>query len=160
MIGKYFPFESRANSVEDVMNYMNYSHTLTSSGQPTKKQFSLIQNSGYSLVINLAPYEFIQNPLKDEAAIVTGLGMKYIHIPVDFFNPTQEDFDRFTAAMKSAAGEKIWVHCAANARGTAFVYKYRCTVLGEDEQKAIWDLREIWEPFGVWKKFVFVHPHA
>ncbi len=99
VIGKYSPFESRDNSVEDVLNYINYSHTLTSSGQPTKKQFSLIQNSGYSLVINLAPYEFIENPLKDEAAIVTKLGMRYAHIPVEIFNPTQKDFDRFAAAM-------------------------------------------------------------
>ncbi len=155
VIRKYTPMKSKDNSIEEVLNYLNYSNTLSSSGQPRKNQFSLIQEKGYTIVINLAPYELIENPLKDEEAIVIQLGMRYIHIPVNFFNPTKKDFDTFVKAMKSASGEKIWVHCAANARASAFSYKYRCSALGVDEQTAIWDLREIWEPFGVWKKFLF-----
>lgn len=144
----------RAGTMEDIMNVINYSDRLSSSGQPTKKQFALIRDAGYETVVNLAPYEFIENPLKNEAGIVTGLGMTYHHIPVDFFNPTDKDFDRFTEIMQAESDRNVWVHCAANARGSAFVYRYRCEVLGEDSQDAIWDLREIWEPFGVWKKFI------
>jgi hypothetical protein len=50
--------------------------------------------------------------------------------------------------MYGPCGEK-------NMRASAFLYKYRCFIQGEDREAAIWDIREIWEPFGAWKKFVF-----
>ena len=68
---------------------------------------------------------------------------------------SQEDFDAFVNIMKSASDKKIWVHCAIGMRASAFLYKYRCSILGENRQTAIWDLREIWEPFGAWKKSLF-----
>jgi protein tyrosine phosphatase (PTP) superfamily phosphohydrolase (DUF442 family) len=155
VVGKYSPIKSKGDSVESVVNYIKYNDTLSSSGQPTKRQFFLIQKEGYAVVINLAPHNLLENPLKDEAAIVTRLGMKYVHIPVNMLNPNQEDFDAFVDIMKSASDKKIWVHCAIGMRASAFLYKYRCSILGENKQAAIWDLREIWEPFGAWKKFVF-----
>ena len=157
VIRKYSLIKSKENSIEDILNYINYNDVFSSSGQPTKAQFTLIKEAGYGAVINLAPYDFIENPLKGEADIVTGLGMEYTHIPVHMFNPTKEDFDKFVSTMQaaSASGKKVWVHCAINMRGSAFSYRYRCSVLGEDKEKAIWDLREIWEPFGTFRKFTF-----
>ena len=49
---------------------------------------------------------------------------------------------------------QLWVHCAANMRLSAFMYRYRVCVLGVDKRVARSDLNKIWEPFGVWKKFV------
>ncbi len=157
VLRKYSPIKSKDNSIEDVVNYIKYNNDFSSSGQPTKTQFALIREAGYGVVINLAPYDFIENPLKGESEIVTGLGMEYTHIPVNIFNPTKEDFEKFISTMQeaSASGKKVWIHCAINLRASAFSYKYRCSVLGEDEQKAIWDLREIWEPFGALRKFLF-----
>lgn len=155
VIRKYSPIRSGDHSIEDILNFVSYSDTLSSSGQPTEQQLQLIRDAGYSLVINLAPYDFIENPLKNEEAIVRDLGMDYIHIPVNAFKPKKKDFDRFVQTIKSTPGKKVWVHCAINMRASAFVYKYRCSILGEDKNAAIWDLREIWEPFGVWKEFVF-----
>ncbi len=114
----------------------------------------MIRKAGYTTIINLAPYDRIEAPLKNEKRIVTDLGMEYVHIPVDFFNPTAANFKQFINTINKASGQKTWVHCAANARASSFIYRYRCSVLGIDEQVAIWDLREIWEPFGVWKKFL------
>lgn len=150
------PFSPRNDSMFDVVNILRYSNTLYSSGQPTEKQLESIAKAGFSLVINLAPYDFIEHPLKDEEKIVTGLGMRYVHIPVRSSNPRNSDFQAFSQALQQASGEKVWIHCAINLRASAFVYRYRCSVLGEDEHKARWDLREIWEPFGVWKAFIQV----
>ena len=77
VVGEYSPIKSKVNSVESVVNYMKYNDSFSSSGQPTKHQFSLIQQERYAVVINLAPYDLIEYPLKDEEAIVTTLGMKY-----------------------------------------------------------------------------------
>ena len=155
VIGKYSPIKSRNNSIEDVVNYIKYKNNFSSSGQPTKHQFSLIRKAGYDVVINLSPYDLIEYPLRDEEAIVTKLRMEYVHIPVKMLYPTQDNFDAFVNTIKNASGKKIWIHCAIGMRASAFLYKYRCSILGEDKQTAIWELREIWEPFGAWKKFLF-----
>jgi hypothetical protein len=41
-----------------------------------------------------------EKALPDEAGSVGRLGMTYIHIPVDFQNPTEEAFDKFCAMME------------------------------------------------------------
>ena len=38
----------------------------------------------------------------------------------------------------------MWVHCAANARVAAFMYRYRATVLGEQKDVIRKDLEAIW----------------
>ncbi|MDC0948185.1 hypothetical protein OAS86_02415 [Gammaproteobacteria bacterium] len=90
----------------------------------------------------------------DEGALLQNLNLNYNYIPVDFKNPTSEDFKKFVASMKSSPTEKKWVHCEANMRVSAFIYKYRLEVLKESRDQARPDLEKIWEPFGVWKNFV------
>ncbi len=153
MIGKYTPLKFGGDSVEDTLNYLLINDSLGSSGQPTEDQFVAIRDAGYKTVINLLP-QGTENSLQDESKLVTALGMRYICIPVAPFNPTREDFEKFVAAKQSASGDKVWVHCAVNARASVFIYRYRYSVLKEDKQTALWDLREIWDPFGVWKKFM------
>jgi uncharacterized protein (TIGR01244 family) len=153
LIGKYTPFKREGESIEDIYNYHRIDDSLGTSGQPTEKQFRWIQQTGYQIVINLLPNN-TENYLEDEADLVERLGMEYVHIPVDFKNPTSTDFDRFADAMKAASSQKVWVHCAANMRVSAFIYKYRRDVLGENAQGARPDLDKIWQPFGVWKTFI------
>ena len=50
--------------------------------------------------------------------------------------------------------QKVWLHCAANMRVSAFVYCYRCAVLKQDPELAKKDLSKVWEPIAVWKKFI------
>ena len=116
---------------------------------------SLIRDAGFQTIINLAPHG-VENSLPNEAAVVEGLGVNYIHIPVDFTNPTDADFDQFSSTLQSLEGKKTWVHCAANMRVSAFTYRYRRDVLKQDASVIEKDLHRIWEPFGVWQKFVSV----
>lgn len=152
---KYSPLKAEENTLESIVNHIQCSERYSFSGQPTKRQFSLIRKAGFEIMINLAPYDVLENPLKDEEAIVIGLGMKYFHIPVNMLNPSEEDFYEFVKIINNASDKKVWVHCAIGMRASAFLYRYRCSILGEDSEFAIWDLRNIWEPFGAWKKFVF-----
>ena len=152
MIEKYTPFKFSKNTLEGIYNYLPINDVVSTSGQPTEAQFKLIKDAGYRIVINLAPQE--ANALADEDALMAELGLEYVHIPVDFKNPTEEDFRKFVSAMENASGKKTWVHCAANMRVSAFMYMYRCGVLKEDVNEARRDLEKIWEPMGVWKNFV------
>ena len=140
-------------AVEDVYNYLPLEGLFATSGQPSEPEFELIKNAGYEHVINLAPASVLENAVVDESSILRGLGIEYTHIPVDFKAPSERDFSRFVEVVEKTAVEKLWVHCAANMRVSAFAYRYRCECLDQDEQRARADLNKIWEPVGVWRSF-------
>ncbi|MBX2848416.1 MAG: protein tyrosine phosphatase family protein, partial [Acidiferrobacterales bacterium] len=129
---------------------------LYTSGQPTAGQFESIKQAGVETVINLAPAN-AENALANEAELWADMGMHYQHMPVDFSNPTEQDFARFCALLESQQLNRIWLHCAANMRVSAFVFRYRCEILGHERKDAERDLNKIWQPIGVWKKFVAVN---
>jgi protein tyrosine phosphatase (PTP) superfamily phosphohydrolase (DUF442 family) len=53
---------------------------------------------------NLALHDDPRYSLKDEAGCVRDLDMEYIHIPVQFKAPTEENLLAFFAAMDAASG--------------------------------------------------------
>lgn len=154
VVEKYTPLTLGNDTLEDTYNYLKISDSLATSGQPTEKQFHAISKAGYQSVINLAPNSVLENSLQTEASLLAQLGIDYIHIPVDFVKPTTKDFDKFTRALQTRSQQKVWVHCAANMRVSAFIYRYRIAVLGESESLAKNDLEKIWTPIGVWKHFI------
>ena len=148
------PFLARRERLEDIYNYLPIPDLYTTSGQPNERQFQLIKQAGYTSVINLAPTSVLENSVVNEPQILADLEMRYIHIPVDFKNPTLEDFAAFTEALAPLAPDQTWVHCAANMRVSAFTYRYRRDVLGTEPSQAKLELDKIWRPTGVWRKFV------
>lgn len=153
LLEKYTRLKLSGDTLAGIYNAHRISERVCTSGQPTEMQFRAIRDAGYEAVINLAPHD-AENALRDEASLVTALGLDYTHIPVDFSRPTEKDFQQFVSAMSACSGVRLWIHCAANMRVSAFVYRYRCDIEGMDRQQARNDLRRVWEPFGVWKKFV------
>ena len=144
---------SGVDNLEQIFNFLPISPTLVSSGQPSELQFRRIASAGFCTVINLAPHG-AENALDDEARVVRTFGLHYMHIPVDFKKPTDWDYKRFCHAMKEAGEQPVWVHCAANLRVSAFLFRYRVEKLGITEEIATRDLEKIWTPFGVWKDFI------
>lgn len=139
--------------LDSIFNYHPIADGLCTAGQPQPAHFPLISAAGFSTVINLAPHG-AENALPNEAELVTGEGMTYVHIPVAFDNPTEADFQRFCDALAVYPQQQVFVHCAANMRVSAFVYRYRTQVLGEDPRTAKPDLDKLWKPFGVWADFI------
>jgi uncharacterized protein (TIGR01244 family) len=126
---------------------------ITTSGQPTEAQLAEIKALGVRHIVNLAPHTH-EKALPDEARAVSDLGMVYIYIPVNFQNPTDDDFAQFCAAMEPLKDMPVHVHCAANYRVSAFLYRYRRDVLGMDERQIRPDLEAIWQPNEIWMKFI------
>ncbi len=141
--------------ITDIYNYLPLSETLITSGQPTREQFRLLPAAGIQTVINLA-VPSSSNALADEEKVVRSQGMDYVHIPVIWENPTRADLEKFFAAMNRESEKKVWVHCAANMRVSAFVALYRILQLGWEREKAFQDTYRIWDPFTdpVWGKFI------
>ena len=113
----------------------------------------MVREAGFEAVINLA-LPTSDNALANEGSVVTGLGMSYVHIPVDFKAPTAQDFRAFCRVMEAFDGRPVFVHCAANMRVSAFMFLYRVLYQRTAVADAERDLRAIWEPNEVWSHFI------
>jgi protein tyrosine phosphatase (PTP) superfamily phosphohydrolase (DUF442 family) len=138
---------------DDIYNWRRLDGRITTSGQPSEAQLRCLRDLGVRSVINLGLHTH-EKALPDEAKTVSDLGMTYVHIPVDFQNPTERDFQQFCEAFERLEDEPVHVHCIANFRVSAFFYRYRRDVLGMDENAARREMELVWKPEGVWEAFV------
>jgi uncharacterized protein (TIGR01244 family) len=141
-------------ALASIYNYRPVDERLGTSGQPTQAQLADIAAAGYRTVINLALHDDPRYSLPDERAAVEGLGLRYVHIPVQFATPTEEDLERFFVAMDEGKAHKVWVHCAANMRVSVFLGLYRVLREGWDEERAFGLMRGLWSPNEVWTAFI------
>jgi protein tyrosine phosphatase (PTP) superfamily phosphohydrolase (DUF442 family) len=140
-------------SLSQIYNFHPVSNRLGTAGQPTQQQFQIVRDAGFQAVINLA-LPTSDNALPNEGSIVTGLGMSYVHIPVEFNAPTANDFRAFCGMMETFADRPVFVHCAANMRVSAFVFLYRVLYQRVPRSDAERDLHTLWQPNEIWTRFI------
>ena len=136
-----------------LLNRIEYSPSLTASGQPTAEALGLAAHSGYSRVIFLA-FTNHQNALEHEDAIVKALDMEFIHIPVEWEAPSLADFDVFAAAMKVPTEHRTLLHCEVNFRASVFGFLYQVIYESVPMDEAISLMHSIWIPNEVWQDFI------
>jgi len=140
--------------VETIRNFLPLGDRLGTAGQPTEDELRDVAAAGYGAVVNLG----LLDPrycLPDEAGLAASLGLRYHHIPVPFDAPGVEHFRAFAAAMdeEAAADAKVFVHCAANYRVSAFLAVYGERRLGwtrkqaDAHARALWPLNDVWADF-------------
>ncbi|WP_299487516.1 MULTISPECIES: protein tyrosine phosphatase family protein [Acaryochloris] len=141
------------NALTSINNFLPLSDQIATAGQPTETQFETIAKQGYQVVINLA-LPTSDHALPDEQETVESQGMDYINIPVIWEQPTIANLQRFFQVMDVNQTSKVFVHCAANKRVSAFMYLYRRLKGGADEATAQRDLNRIWQPNAIWQRFI------
>ncbi len=142
-----------ANHPTGVLNWRRIDARLTTSGQPNEAQLTALRDLGVEVVINLALHTH-ERALPDEAASVAALGMRYVHIPVAFDDPREDDHRRFVAALAEAEGEQVHVHCILNARVSAFLFRHRVETGAATPEQARAEMESVWRPGGVWARFI------
>ena len=140
----------------DIYNWRRLDDRVTTSGQPTEHQLAKLSNLGIKHVINLGLHTH-PKALPDEGASLARLGLIYVHIPVAFEEPTERDFELFCDAMRKLDGKPVHVHCIANMRVSAFLYRWKLDVLGRDDIAARRLMDSVWQPGGVWATFIGDH---
>jgi protein tyrosine phosphatase (PTP) superfamily phosphohydrolase (DUF442 family) len=85
---------------------------------------------------------------------VESLGMKYIHIPVQFSSPSAGDLQKFFSVMDTHKTEILWIHCAANKRVPVFLGLYRINKLGWKYENAFALMSDLWVPNDIWTAFI------
>ena len=139
--------------MQEIYQFRALGEKIGTAGQPAADQFAAIRQAGFEAVVNLA-LPASDGAVPNEGAIVTGLGMAYAHVPVDFKSPTARDFAAFCGIMDAFAGRSVFVHCAANMRVSAFMYLYRTLRQQVSKAEAERDLLAIWRPDEVWQRFI------
>jgi uncharacterized protein (TIGR01244 family) len=140
--------------LRDIYNFRHLLPHLAASGQPSEQELAEVAKSGFKVVLNIALHGDPTYSLPDERFTVESLGMKYIHIPVQFTAPTDEDFDKFVSAMEGNKDQMMLVHCAANKRVSVFLGLYWHLCLGQTIEEAFALQRDIWEPDAVWATYI------
>ncbi len=122
-------------------------------GQPTEAEFADVAGAGYELVVNLA-MPTSPGALPDEPAIAARLGMRHIHLPIDWDQPDLASARELFRVLDAHRGRRVFVHCALNMRVSALMFAYRVARLGVSRAEATADLEEIWKPNEVWSRYV------
>jgi protein tyrosine phosphatase (PTP) superfamily phosphohydrolase (DUF442 family) len=146
-------------AIADVLNFVQLTPRIATSGQPSADQLGDIAAAGYQAVINLA-LPTSDNALADEAGHVTGLRLAYFQIPVLFDAPRVDELRTFVGLMRVLEDRPVWVHCALNLRVSAFMYHYLRHDLGLAEAEARSPVLAKWEPRmdAVWRAFLALGP--
>ncbi len=142
-----------AHAADTPENFVQWRPGLASSAQPNADYLKRVKALGYEVVINLAPPQS-QGSIDNEGGVVGRQGVLYVNIPVNFSNPTEEDFRVFSDVMKSVAKKNVLVHCQVNLRGTSFTLLYRVIHENAAMDESRTKLNSVWVPDPVWKKFI------
>lgn len=149
-----FSSGSYAQTVDDIFNYLEYSDSFATAGQPTEDEFELISDAGFERIVYIA---FSTDPraVPSEDKLVRDLGMDYVQIPVVWASPAVADFESFAAVMQRDPGKKTLLHCQANFRASAFGFLYRVLHEGVPIAEAKAEMNAVWEPNETWRQLIF-----
>ena len=143
-----------AQSLDEVVNYLEYSDSFASAGQPTEAQLELIRDEGFERIVYIA-FSTDGNAIANEDKLVRDLGMDYVQIPVVWDSPTDADFESFAAVMQRDPDKKTLLHCQVNFRASAFGFLYRVIHEGVPVALAKADMNTVWEPNEIWRELIF-----
>lgn len=131
--------------LDNSYNFRIASDRVSTSGIVPAGALAQLSDEGVTAVINLLPSDS-EHAVENEAALVTAQGLTYIHLPVDWNEPTAADFNQFSDAMAELSGKRIHVHCAANFRVSGFYAVWA-------EQQGLWNrsqandfIADVWDP--------------
>ena len=143
-----------AAELDKIINYREYSDSLASSGQPTRRQLQALKEAGFERIVFLA-FSDHDDSIVDQDRVVKNLNMEYVHIPVDWEAPGKSDFYLFAGGMKQAPQKKTLVHCQVNFRASAFSFLYRVLYRNVPMDQAKDDMESVWVPNETWRKLIF-----
>jgi uncharacterized protein (TIGR01244 family) len=139
-------------ALTDIKNFIALDDRLATAGQPTEAQLREVAAAGFRVVVNLGLLG-TDYALPDEAGLAGALGVAYHHLPVLFDSPQVDELRRFAAVMDGARDARVFVHCAANYRVSAFVAMYGQLRLGWTLAQSDGHMRRLWAPNATWLAF-------
>lgn len=142
--------------MDTIMNFHQYSETLSSGGQPTVEQIKKMKAAGIERIINLSPVS-TPNYLKEEAELTESLGISYLHFPVNCSDLKDHHYTLFKQIMAGSESVKTFVHCGGNIKSSSLIHMYQVREQNRDEKDSLTELLQMQTPEQKWydyfKKF-------
>lgn len=146
---------------ETITAWQRIDARTTTSGKLAPEAVAQLAGIGVQHVINLAMDDHPE-ALRDEAKLMAAAGIRYTHIPVPFDAPTEDHYRAFVTAYETDDAP-VHVHCIANLRVSAFLYRYHRNKIGMPERAARTLMEQHWSPdegdnraFMPWARFIAV----
>lgn len=138
-------------TLRGLKNYQMNTSQMVSAGLPNLGHLEALKARGVTKVVDLIPGD-----RSAHSKLMDKLELTYHNIPVDWENPTIQDFNQYVATMKRFEKREgiTLTHCKLNWRGAVFTYLYRVTQLGESANLAKQDMLAIWQPNETWQTFI------
>lgn len=134
-------------------NFVAITDDLSTSGQPPLAWLDALKANGYDAVIYLAPAT-VSDAVRDEPLSVSRQGLVFVNVPIRWEEPTERDFQTFSAVLSALGSRKVHVHCQLNYRASSMVFLHRSLVGGEDPAVAYEAVSRVWSPTGAWKRLL------
>ncbi len=119
-----------------VKNFQQVETSIYRGAQPDEEGFRELAKLGVHTVVDLRGSG---GRSSKEAAIVQGLGMQYVNVPLDGFRaPTPEQVSKLLGLLENHDGGPVFVHCRRGADRTGTILAiYRIEHDHWDNQKAL-----------------------
>lgn len=102
----------------DVSGFRSLGPALATTAQPTAEDFAAAKAAGYRTVVNFRPLDE-PGALADEQAVVEGLGMRYVAIPVKGHGVEAAHADALDAVLADPSAQPCLMHCRSGTRAKA-----------------------------------------
>ncbi|MCI0500073.1 MAG: tyrosine-protein phosphatase [Planctomycetales bacterium] len=121
-------------------NLYKVSDVLYRGAQPTAKGFRGLEKRGIRTVVNLRSFHSDRDELK-------GTALDYVYIPMQAWDPEQEQIEAFLKIVADPQRQPVFVHCQHGADRTgAMTAVYRIVLEGWEIEKAVNEMKN--GPFG------------
>lgn len=121
--------------IADVVRACQPLPRLITSGQPAERHFAALKAAGVGIVLDLRdPME--PRPL-DEPAVVAGLGMEYVNVPLGTGTLNDESAGTILGVLRGAGEGWVFMHCASGGRAGGALLPYLLLDHGLSEDEGI-----------------------
>jgi protein tyrosine phosphatase (PTP) superfamily phosphohydrolase (DUF442 family) len=145
------PAHGQKLRIPGVPNAGKVTEVLYRGAQPREMGLSQLKVLGISTVVDLRSED--REKIAWERKHVESLGMRFVHIPVDGWDPpTDEQVVQFLSLMQNNPSQKIFVHCHfGDDRTSVFIAAYRMVSEKWAAEKAIKEMyffgfNGLWHP--------------
>jgi len=140
---------TRTAILASIGRFHRYDEGLAAGAQPTPEQLTALRDEGFEAIVNISPAS-TRNALPAEAGIVEGLGMDYVHFPVDCSNLRPLHYATFRGVLAGLDGKRVFVHCGGNIKSSNLVHMYLVLEKGMKEEESLAILKTIQDPEPKW----------
>ena len=135
--------------VTAIGRFHQYEKNLAAGAQPNPEQLEALHDEGFEVVFNISPAS-TRNALPGEAGLVEGLGMDYVHFPVDCSDLRPLHYLTFRGILDGLGGKKVFVHCGGNIKSSNLIHMYNVLEKGVPEEESLAILMSIQDPEPKW----------